>query len=107
MGAELAGLRRNAMPAQELHEPLHERLRHMGQGGIGKRRAPALARIRIQRELGDYNRLALHIQNGEVGLALLVFKDPEIRDLLRQELGLSFAISMSDTQQNQQAFADL
>ena len=56
---------------------------------------------------GVMERLAAHLQQREVGFALLVGKDPEVGDLVGKAVGLVLAVTMTGTHQDDQALANL
>ncbi len=98
MRAELTSLCRDAVPAQQLDKSIHERFRYIGQGRICERGPASFAGIRVERELGDDDRFPFDIQHGKIGLALFIFEDAQVGNLLREKCDLFLPIAVTNAQ---------
>jgi len=106
-GPEAASGHGDAGGAQVVGEALHQRLGHVGQGGVGEAGTAAAARVGVERELGDDQGLAAAVQQREVHLARGVLKDAQVGDLLGQEARLGLAVAVPHPQEHHQPPADL
>lgn len=91
---------------QSLGEMLNERRGNVRPSRVDKAGSPALSTIGVQSKLGDNQRLAIHIQERKVSLALVVGKDAQVGDLVRQPLRDCLVVTVSRAQENDQARSD-
>ncbi len=75
--------------------------------GIGKTGAASPARISVEGELRDDQHFAANIEQGAVHLALIVAKDTQVDNFISQGLDLNLAITLSYSQQDQEALTYL
>ena len=97
---------RDAVGFQLVHEPLVEWDGDFRPGGGDERRAVPLLRVGEQGELGDDQRAVTAVEHGEVHLFLVVFEDPEVRDLLREKVRLRLGIVFVDAEQDEESAVD-
>ena len=57
-------------------EPFHQDRRRPGIRGIGERRPPPLAAVRMESELAHHKRRSSHIEQRQVGLAAFILEYP-------------------------------
>ncbi len=96
----------DAIDLQLLHEPLVERDGDFRPGGGDERRAVPLLRVGEQGELGNDQGAVPAVEHGEVHLLVVVFEDPEVRDLLREEVRFCFRIVLVDAEQDEKSAVD-
>ena len=59
-----------------------------------------------QGELGNDQGAVPAVEHGEVHLLVVVFEDPEVRDLLREEVRFCFRIVLVDAEQDEKSAVD-
>ncbi len=74
---------------------------------VCKRRAITLATVAVQSKLRNHQDFAAAVADGAVHLALVVFEDAEIFDLIGKCIGVSLVILFADTEQDAKSGADL
>ena len=73
---------------------------------VRKRRPIAFAAVPIQSKLRNQQNFAATVADGAVHLALVVFEDAEIPDLVGERLGVSFVILFADAEQDAKSGAN-
>ncbi len=96
--AELSGLSRDAMSAQQLDEAIYQRFGDFGQGGVGEGGTASLAGVGVQSELRNDNGFAFYVQYREIGFTLVILEDSQIGGFFCEEGCLLLPISVTDTQ---------
>ena len=104
--AEEARLYGNSMCPKLLAEPLVHRFRHVGPGGTREARPVAPRSVREQRELADDERLAADVEERPVELPVVPLEDPQLRDLLRQPVGVGGLVALGDAEEDAEAATD-
>ena len=87
-----------------LAEALVEALGRLARRGGDERRAVALARVAVERELADAEHLA--VPERGVHPPLVVGEDPQRQDLRREPVGVGIGVVVRDAEQHEQARAD-
>ncbi len=77
-----------------------------GRGGLDERRAPPLAAVSQERELGHHQHRAAGVDQGAVEPALPILENPQAGDLLRQEIGCPGVVVAGHPEEHQEAGAD-
>ena len=93
-------------PAQS-HEFFIQGDGHLRPGGGQKVRTAALAAVAVKGELRYHQNFAAHRLQTTVHLAVLVLKNTQAHQLVRQLHGLGLGVLMGDAQQDQKALSDL
>src|SRR6266851_7959474 len=92
--------------AEALDEELIELLRAGGIARLQEARPAAAAHVGEQRELGNNQRLALHVDQAQVHLPRLVGEHAEVDDLVRQPPHAGFIVITRRTDQQHKTAAD-
>ena len=91
---------------QRVDESVEGRLRDWRRRGARPRRPVALARRRVQRELGDGENAAASLRDGQVHHAGVVVEDAHLHDLAREPVAIVRRIVATDARQHQESRAD-
>ena len=94
------------MAAQRLVEAQPDVPRMVGLSGRHVTRTVAPPHIAVQRELGDGQHLAAHVEYRAVHPALVVIEDPQIGDLAGRPIDLLGPVVIADRNQQHQSGAD-
>src|SRR6266568_5641441 len=101
-----AGPRLYSALAEPPHERLVELLGTSRIAGFEQARPPAAAHVGKERELGNDEGRAFHVQQAQVHLPRLVREDAEVDDLVREPLHRAFVVVATCTHQQHKAGAD-
>lgn len=107
VGLELALSHGHPFFPQERGETRHQWLGHLRGSSIGETGTPTLASVAVEGELRDHQHAATHIGQGQVHLAGIIFEDPQVGDLTRQDERLFLSIAVRHSQQHQKSTPDL
>jgi hypothetical protein len=100
------GAERSTLRSERRAHALVERLRQLGRRGVHEARAVALARVAVERELGDAEQLAADVADRQVQLAFGVLEDAQPLELAGQPVGLLGGVARPHAEQHQQPEAD-
>src|SRR5690606_29824118 len=93
--------------AKDLDEAVVEPHGDRGRRGVDEARAPAAARIAVQRELAHDQQAAPDLLESEVHLSLGIREEPEADDLVRHPVDLLLAVALGEADEEEEATADL
>ena len=106
MGAEAARFHMQPLFFEHGLHGLQQRLGLLGSGGGDEAGAPSVARVAQQRELGDEQDLAAHVQHGAVHLVLVVHEHAQSGQFVRAQARVGLGVAHFGADQHHVALAN-